>query len=223
MGDASAATGFAGALIGWRRRRRVSQLELALRAGTTQRQISFLENGRSRAGRAMVVRLAEALELPLRQRNALLLLAGYAPAYEETGFSDAKLAPVRTAVERILAGHDPYPAVVVDRFSELIAANAAFWTLVDGAAPELLQAPVNVARLLLDPGGLGDRIVNFCTWAWHVVDAVQHEAAQTPTRASRRCSPSWRPWPASARRQVPTTWGSPSRCGCAHRRASFSS
>jgi hypothetical protein len=149
------------------------------------------------------------LELPLRQRNALLLLAGYAPAYEQTGFSDAKLAPVRTAVQRILAGHDPYPAVVVDRFSELVAANAAFWTLVDGAAPELLRAPVNVARLLLDPRGLGDRIVNYGTWAWHVADAVQHEAAQNP---DPRFAPLLAELEALATSARPSTSPSPS-CG----------
>ena len=102
---------FAAALRGWRERRRVSQLELALRAGTTQRHVSFIESERSVPGRAMVVRLAEALEVPLRERNALLLAAGYAPAYPETPLDDDALAPVRAALDRILEGHLPYPAI----------------------------------------------------------------------------------------------------------------
>jgi transcriptional regulator with XRE-family HTH domain len=99
--------GFADALRSWRRRRRLSQLELARRAGTTQRHLSFIEGGRSVPGRVMVVRLAEALEVPLRERNALLLAAGYAPAYQETRFDDPKLDPVRTALARVLDGHLP--------------------------------------------------------------------------------------------------------------------
>lgn len=175
---------FARALAGWRTRRRVSQLELALRAGTTQRHVSFVESGRSLPGRAMVVRLAEALELPLRERNGLLALAGYAPAYAETALDDAKLGAVREALDRILAGHRPYPAVAVGRGSELVAANTAFWTLVEGSAAHLLDRPLNVARLMLHPEGLGGRIVNFDEWAWHIVDAVRHEAARNPDERS---------------------------------------
>jgi transcriptional regulator with XRE-family HTH domain len=108
MPGKTAASEFAGALRAWRTRRRVSQLELALRAGTTQRHLSFIESGRSVPGRAMVVRLAEALEVPLRERNTLLLAAGYAPAYQETRFDDPRLDPVRTALVRVLDGHLPY-------------------------------------------------------------------------------------------------------------------
>src|SRR3954452_19685955 len=110
----------------WRRRRRVSQLELALRAGTTQRHVSFIEGGRSRPGREMVVRLTESLEVPLRDRNALLLSAGYAPVYAEGG---PEAETVRAALRHILEGHLPYPAVIVDPRSELVEANAAFWAL----------------------------------------------------------------------------------------------
>src|SRR5215204_4466153 len=98
-------------LRAWRERARVSQLELALRAGTTQRHISFIESGRSVPVRSMVVRLAESLELPLRQRNDLLHAAGFAPAYTQTDLDDPALAPVRSALEHILAGHLPYPAI----------------------------------------------------------------------------------------------------------------
>jgi len=169
------------ALRGWRARRHVSQLELALRAGTTQRHVSFIEGNRSMPGRAMVVRLAEALEVPLRERNSMLLAAGYAPAYEETRLEDPKLEPVRNALNRILKGHMPYPAVVVERYGNLVAANEAFWELTDVAVPELRQSPVSVPRLLLHPKGLASRIVNPDEWAWHVIDALRKENLRNPS------------------------------------------
>jgi transcriptional regulator with XRE-family HTH domain len=181
MAGPSEHTGFAAALRAWRRRRRVSQLELALRAGTTQRHVSFIEGGRSVPGRAMVVRLAESLEVPLRERNALLLAAGYAPAYAETRFDDPRLDPLRTALARVLDGHLPSPAVIVDRHSDLVAANDAFWALTDGVAAHLREPPVNVARLLLHPHGMAPRIVNLDHWAWHVIDALRQEAMRNPT------------------------------------------
>jgi transcriptional regulator with XRE-family HTH domain len=176
----STTDGFAGLLRGWRTRRRVSQLELATRAGTTQRHVSFIESGRSVPGRAMVVRLAESLEVPLRERNVLLLAAGFAPVYPRTALDDPALEPVRTALERILTGHLPYPAVVVDRCGDLVSANAAFHALTDTAAPHLLTAPVSVPRLLLHPDGLAPRIVNLDEWAWHVVDRLHTEAVRNP-------------------------------------------
>src|SRR3954451_1681984 len=135
---------FADDLRDWRRRRSVSQLELALRAGTTQRHVSFIERGRSVPGRAMVIRLAEALDVPLRQRNALLLDAGYAAVYTETRLE--QLAPLRRALDRVLDGHLPYPAVLTDGHGELVAANAGFDVLIGGAS----EPGVNVARLLLE-------------------------------------------------------------------------
>src|SRR3954451_10733436 len=111
----------------WRARRRVSQLELALRAETTQRHVSFIESGRSIPGRGMVVRLAESLEVPLRERKALLLAAGYAPAYRHSSLEGPELAPVRTALERVLGGHLPFPAVVTDRHGDVVMSNRAFW------------------------------------------------------------------------------------------------
>jgi transcriptional regulator with XRE-family HTH domain len=171
---------FAGVLRDWRTRRRVSQLELALRAGTTQRYVSFLERGRSTPGRAMVVRLAESLEIPLRERNALLLSAGYAPAYPQTALNGPELAPVLTALERVMAAHMPYPAVVVDRLSDLVAANDAFFRLVADADSELLDPPVNVARVVLHPRGLARRIENLDEWAWHVIDNLSRRAERDP-------------------------------------------
>jgi len=172
---------FADALRDWRGRRHVSQLELALRAGTTQRHVSFLESGRSKPGRGMVIRLAEAMEVPLRHRNALLLSAGYAPAYDETRFDDPQLDPVRSALTHLLRGHLPYPAVLTDRNADLVAGNSAFDALVEGASPALLAPPANVPRLLLHPEGLAPRIVNLDLWGWHVVDAVARKAARTAT------------------------------------------
>jgi transcriptional regulator with XRE-family HTH domain len=173
--------GLAGALREWRTRRRVSQLELALRAGTTQRYVSFIESGRSVPGRAMIVRLAESLEVPLRERNDLLLAAGYAPAYPETRFDDPSLGPVRTALERILDGHLPYPAVIVDRQGDLVAANDGFGALTGGVAPGLLTPPVCVARVLLHPRGMAPRIANFDEWAWHVIDRMHEEMVRNPS------------------------------------------
>jgi transcriptional regulator with XRE-family HTH domain len=168
------------ALRGWRNRRRLSQLELALDAGTTQRHVSFIESGRSTPGRGMVIRLAEALQVPLRERNALLLSAGYAPAYEETRIDDPKLGAVLAAVQRILDGHRPYPAIVVNRYGELVSGNATFWALADGVADELLAPPISVPRLLLHPRGLAPRILNLDVWAWHVIDALNREATWNP-------------------------------------------
>ena len=180
-------TRFAHELRGWRHRRRVSQLELALRAGTTQRHVSFIEGGRSLPGRAMVVRLAESLEVPLRERNALLLAAGYAPAYPETPARRSGLAPIRAALERVLEGHMPYPAVIVDRRGDLVSANAAFAVVTDGARREsLLAPPVNVARLLLHPDGVAPRIVNFDEWAWHILDRLRDDGRPQPGSAPRR-------------------------------------
>ncbi|WP_245931218.1 helix-turn-helix domain-containing protein [Actinokineospora auranticolor] len=170
-------------LRAWRQRRKVSQIELALRAGTTQRHVSFIESGRSTPGRAMIIRLAESLDVPLRERNALLLAAGYAPAYPETPWDDGQLSPVRAAVEQVLRAHNPYPAIVIDRHGTLVSANTAFHRLMTGVAPELLAPPVNVARLVLHPTGLAPRIANFDEWACHVVDALRGQAARTPDPA----------------------------------------
>ncbi|WP_214415907.1 helix-turn-helix transcriptional regulator [Sphaerisporangium fuscum] len=163
-----------------RTRRHLSQLDLAIRAGTTQRHISFIESGRSAPGRGMVIRLAESLELPLRERNGLLLAAGYAPVYPETSLDDPALAPVRTALGHILTGHLPYPAIVVDRRGDLVAVNAAFGLLSEGSAPELLARPANVYRLALHPAGMASRIANFDQWAGHILERLHQESLRNP-------------------------------------------
>jgi transcriptional regulator with XRE-family HTH domain len=179
MDSTARGTRFGVALHGWRTRRRVSQLELAMRANTTQRHVSFIESGRSLPGRSMIVRLAEALDIPLRERNALLLAAGYAPVYSETDFDDPSLAAVRTALGRVLDGHLPYPAVITDRHGHLVAANRTFTALIRDVAPELRRPPLNVPRVLLHPHGLAPRIVNLDEWAWHILDALRQHALRT--------------------------------------------
>ncbi|MBV2366880.1 helix-turn-helix domain-containing protein [Streptomonospora nanhaiensis] len=151
----------AGALLKeWRRRRRISQLDLALAAGTSARHLSYVETGRSQPSRAVLLRLAEALEIPLRERNTLLVAAGYAPAYRESALDDAYLASVRSALEAMLAAHEPYPAVVVDRLWNVLRTNRAMGVLMEGVAPHLLEPRPNVFRLALHPEGLAARLAN---------------------------------------------------------------
>ena len=137
----------------WRERRRLSQLELALDAGISTRHLSFVETGRSKPGREMLLRILEQLEIPFREQNRLLLASGHAPAFPERSLEDPELLPVREALDQILAGHEPYPAVVVDRAWNLVAANSAMRSLALGVAidPALLEPPVNVLRLGFHP------------------------------------------------------------------------
>ncbi|MFD9129981.1 helix-turn-helix domain-containing protein [Kitasatospora sp. NPDC059571] len=160
-----------------RARLRISQLELAHRAGTSQRHVSFMESGRSAPGRTMVLRLADSLGLSLRECNELLLTAGYAPAYPESGVHGAAIAPVRQALERVLTGHLPWPALVVDGSGALVAANSAFDRLVEGADPELCAVGANVYRLALHPRGLGPRVANLADWARHILVRLRQDTA----------------------------------------------
>lgn len=166
---------FAQALKERRASRRLSQLELALKAGTTQRHLSFIESGRSVPGREMVIRLTESLGLPLRERNELLLQAGYAPAYPQQPLDSAALAPVMAALRHILAAHLPYPAIIVDRSGDIVAANAARSLLFEGCAGWLLAPPVNAYRVALHPEGMAPRIANFPEWARHVLHGLEAE------------------------------------------------
>jgi transcriptional regulator with XRE-family HTH domain len=156
----------------------LSQLDLSLEAEVSTRHLSFVETGRSTPSRELVLHLAEHLEVPLRERNTLLLAAGYAPTYRQTPLDADDMAPVRDAVEKILAGHDPYPAVVVDRHWNLVAANAALLAvLTDGVDPELLAPPANVLRASLHPDGLAPRIVNFRQWTDHLLERLDRQIA----------------------------------------------
>ncbi len=163
----------------WRRRRRLSQLDLALEAGVSSRHLSFIETGRSRPSAEMVVHLAEQLDVPLRDRNQLLLAAGYAPAYGQRDLDEPAMGPVREALDHVLAGHEPYPALVVDRHWGLVAANRAVGLLTAGAAPHLLEPPVNVLRLGLHPDGLAARIANLPEWRAHLLDRLARQAVAT--------------------------------------------
>lgn len=157
----------------WRARRRLSQLDLALDAGVSQRHLSFVESGRSTPSREMVLTLAERLDLPLRERNRLLLGAGYAPAFPERSLENGALEMAREAVQRVLDGHVPYPAMAVDRGWRLVMANKMIRPLMDGAAPALLEPPVNVLRLSFHPDGLAPNIANFKTWRTHSLSRLR--------------------------------------------------
>ena len=153
----------------WRQRRRMSQLDLALEADISTRHLSFLETGRSQPSREMVLLLAEKLDIPLREQNIMLVSAGFAPVYSERSLDDPALASMRHAVDLVLKGHDPYPALAVDRHWSLVAANDALMGLIDGVDPALLKPPVNVLRLSLHPAGVARRIANFTEWRDHIV------------------------------------------------------
>jgi transcriptional regulator with XRE-family HTH domain len=163
----------------WRQRRRLSQLDLALEAGVSTRHLSFVETGRSRPSPDMVLHLAEQLQVPLRDRNQLLLAAGYAPQYAARSLDDPELSPIRDALGHVLAGHEPYPAMAVDRGWNLIASNSALGPLLDAVAPELLQPPVNCMRLALHPDGLAPRILNLGEWRFHLLHRLAREISLT--------------------------------------------
>ena len=186
-----AVTGLAGDLrIGpllrdWRQRRRLSQLDLALEAGVSARHLSFVETGRSRPSAEMVLHLAEQLDVPLRDRNALLLAAGFAPAYAERPLDAPEMAPVREAIQLVLDGHDPYPAVVVDRRWDVVASNRGLAALMTGVATWLLEPPVNVMRLSLHPEGAAPRIVNLGEVRAHLLERLGRQVSVTGDEALR--------------------------------------
>lgn len=165
----------------WRERRRLSQLALALDAGISTRHLSFVETGRSRPGREMLLRILEQLEVPFREQNRLLLASGHAPAFPERSLEDPELLPVRAAVDQILTRHEPYPAVVVDRAWNLVAANSAMRGLTEEVAidPALLEPPVNIMRLGFDPRGLAPLIVNLGQWRAHFCQRLERQLAVT--------------------------------------------
>ncbi len=176
MATTTAPTPIGELLRSWRNRRNLSQLQLALDAEVSARHVSFLETGRARPSREMVVRLSEELEIPLRERNALLLAAGYAPVYAERDLDSPEMEPVRQALERFLRAHEPYPALVVDRYHNLISANDALDLLLEGVAPELLEPPANGMRIALHPEGMAPRTLNLPEWSAHLLQRVRREA-----------------------------------------------
>jgi len=165
----------------WRQRRRLTQMNLAGAAGVSTRHMSFLETNRSLPSRALLLRLGAVLEMPLRERNRMLVAAGFAPMYREHRWDEQALAAARDAIERLLAGHEPYPALAVDRHWNLVSANSAAQRLMAGV-PESLLSPPNVLRVSLHPHGLAPRIANLPQWRTHVLERLrqQHQTTQDP-------------------------------------------
>jgi len=159
----------------WRSRRRLSQLDLALSAEISARHMSFIETGRSQPSRDVVLRLAEGLDLNLRNRNALLMAGGYAPGNAERRFDDPALEPARSIIQRILDAHMPFPALAVDRHWNLVASNGSVIALMTGIAPHLIEPPINVLRLSIHPDGMANRIVNLAEWKRHLVERLHRQ------------------------------------------------
>ncbi|WP_338702174.1 helix-turn-helix transcriptional regulator [Streptomyces sp. Q6] len=172
-------------LRGWREQRRVSQLELALRADSSARHISFVETGRSRPSEELILRLADHLDVPMRERNALLLAAGYAPRYAETPLDDPSLGALREGLERLLRGYEPYPALIVDATYTVIAANRGIAMLMESLPAHLLEGPLNAMRLTLHPEGLAPRIRNLREWRGHLLAQMERQIALARSDALR--------------------------------------
>ena len=168
-------TGVGELLRQWRQRRRLSQLDLAVEAEVSPRHLSFVETGRSRPSRELVMHLAEHLDVPLRERNSLLLAAGYAPLYGQRSLEAEEMGPVRDALDRMLAGHEPFPAVVVDRHWNVVSANAPAMAILSGISPELLEPPVNALRATLHPEGLAPMIVNLAEYSAHLLSRLHRQ------------------------------------------------
>jgi transcriptional regulator with XRE-family HTH domain len=170
----------AGALLReWRQRRNLSQLELALRSAISARHLSFIETGRARPSREMVLHLADRLDVPLRERNRLLLAAGFAPVFSERAFDEGEMAPVREALERFLVAHEPFPALVVDRRWNVLAANRGVAYVNRDVAPKLRKPPANALRIALHPDGLASRISNLANWSGYLLARLRREIAAT--------------------------------------------
>jgi transcriptional regulator with XRE-family HTH domain len=216
--DVAASSARAGALLrDWRRRRRLSQLDLALEAGVSSRHVSFVETGRSRPSAEMVLHLAEHLDIPAARSQPAAASPRATPRCTASGGSTSRRwAPVRAALDAVLRGHEPYPAVVVDRHWGMVAGNRAVALLTDGVAPELLEPPVNVLRLSLHPDGVAPRIANLAEWRAHLLDRLGRQAVSTgdPALAALYAELSelpggGRPSPSIRRRET-----SPCRCDC---------
>lgn len=169
----------------WRTRRRVSQLELSSETGVSTRHLSFIETGRARPSRDMVMRLAEFLELPLRERNALLLAAGHAPEYAQTPLAAESMRDIRQSLKSLVDAHQPCPAMAVDHIWNLVLANDAAFSLVEGMPDELLTDPLNVMRITCHPDGMRSRIVNFDSYQAHLIHRLHRQERATGDVAIR--------------------------------------
>src|SRR6266545_497402 len=191
----------------WRQRRRLSQLDLASEAEISSKHLSFLETGRSLPSREMILHLAEQLAIPLRERNLLLIAAGYAPIFSERALDDPALQTARKAVDLVLAGHEPYPALAVDRHWSLVAANNAIPPLLAGVDGALLRPPINVLRLSLHPSGLAPRIANLPEWRAHLLARLRHQIdlSADPVLIELMRELNGYPMPSSARSHPPVS------------------
>lgn len=187
----------------WRQRRRFSQLDLACEAEISTRHLSFVESGRAAPTREMLLRLAEPLRMPLRERNRLLLAGGYAPVHSEGGLDSPDMAAAKAAVEAVLSAHAPFPALAVDRYWTLVAANDALFPLLAGVAPHLLAPPVNVLRLSLAPDGLAPAILNLAEWRHHLLTRLRHEADAAGDDNLYELHDELKAFPTPAARQAP--------------------
>jgi transcriptional regulator with XRE-family HTH domain len=185
----------------------VSQLDLSLSVGVSARHLSFIETGRSRPSSEMVLALAEGLDVPLRERNTLLLAAGFAPRYQSRPLEDAALSPARDAVQRLLDAHNPYPGIVIDRCWNVVGANTAASALTAGLPDELLGPPVNVYRLCLHPDGLAARTLNFAEWAGYLLHQLQRTIALTGDPALQALDEEVRGYPGIA--ATAKAWSAP--------------
>ena len=193
----------------WRQRRRLSQLDLALEAEISARHLSFLETGRSTPSRDMLLRLAEQLEIPPRERNVLLVSAGYAPMFPERGLEDPELAPARAAIDQVLEGHKPYPAFAIDRRWTIVASNGAMPRLYEGVAPKLMEPPVNALRLSLHPEGLAPRIANLAEWRAHLLARLRQQIDLTADPELARLLQELQAYPAPRQAQGRPSGGRP--------------
>jgi transcriptional regulator with XRE-family HTH domain len=173
---------FGDLLRSWRRRRGLSQLQLSHVAAISARHLSFIETGRARPSREMTLHLAERLEVPLRERNDLLLAAGFAPVFRARALTDADMAPARAAIERFLSAHEPYPALIVDDRWQLVTSNDAAAVLTDGVAADLLMPPVNILRVALHPNGLAPITINFQEWSSRILHRLRDRATVSGDR-----------------------------------------
>jgi transcriptional regulator with XRE-family HTH domain len=170
---------FGNTLKAWRKQRRLSQLDLAGDAEISTRHLSFLETGRSKPSRDMILHLAECLDVPLRERNGLLVAAGFAPIYAQHDFAGNGASAIREAVDQILSAHEPYPALAMDRHWNMVAANRVVPMMLGGIDPDLLQPPINLLRLSLHPRGLAPRVANFTQWRDHLLDRLRRQIEVT--------------------------------------------
>ncbi|MFF0450820.1 helix-turn-helix domain-containing protein [Streptomyces sp. NPDC004609] len=179
-------TGVGPLLRDWRERRRMSQLDLALRADSSARHISFIETGRSRPSEEMILRLSEHLEIPVREQNALLVAGGFAPRFSATDLDDPSMSTLREGMQQLLHGYEPYPAVIVDGAYNIVAANLGMTRLIEGVPEHLLTPPLNGMRITLHPEGMARRIRNFCEWRGHLLHQMERQMALARSEALRQ-------------------------------------